>query len=124
MADRRRLPPQQIKNLEGWMNQQAISGSAGGDAAKNPVTFFEHHARSIWNSELGPDEKALRLYSVGDSITKYLRKSEIELASRVRDGDEWHKLATQRAKAYLDQLATDVRRLAVSCQRESAIHKA
>jgi hypothetical protein len=106
------------------MNQQAISVPAGGDAAKNPVTFFEHHARSIWNSELTPDEKALRLYSVGDSITKYLRKSEIELASRVRDGDEWNKLATQRAKAYLDQLAMDVRRLAVTCQRESVVHKA
>lgn len=106
------------------MDQQTMSASTGGAAAKNPVTFFEHHARSIWKSALPPDEKALRLYSVGDSISKYLRKSEIELASRVRDGDEWSKLATHRAKAYLDQLAEDVRRLAISCQRESAVHKA
>ncbi len=85
--------------------------------AQSPIEFFEQHAHSIWASDLDPTEKALKLYSVSDSIGKYLRKTSIELRERARSQDAWKTQSCQRAVAYLEQLSIDLRRLAIQCQQ-------
>ncbi len=87
---------------------------------QSPLEFFEQHAQAVWSSKLDPAEKAVKLYSVSDSIAKYLRKAQLELVSRSRAQDDWANLSCTRATMYLDQLSHDLRKLAVLCQNQAA----
>lgn len=81
----------------------------------NPVAHFEQSARKIWSSRLGPEQKALQLSDLSDQIAVYLSKFE-ELPQEQRSQDEWAKAAVERARKYLENLATDVRYLSVQCK--------
>jgi hypothetical protein len=88
-------------------------------AATNPIDFFELHAKAIWLSSDASEDKASKLYTLSDTIRKYLRKVDLELIERGRE-DDWHRLSTLRAKAYLNQLSEDIRKLAIVCQRQAS----
>lgn len=81
----------------------------------NPVAHFEQTARKIWASRLGPEQKALQLADLSDKIATYLSKFE-ELPQTKVNQDEWAKAAVERARRYLENLATDVRYLSVQCK--------
>lgn len=94
-------------------NSQAVARGK----SLTPLEFFEQHARTVWQSNLTAEEKALKLRAISESIHKYLGKAQIEMASRAKNQDEWAKLAVARATAYLEELAVHLRRLAVQCQQ-------
>lgn len=85
--------------------------------ARTPIEFFEQHARAVWQSTLSPNEKALKLYSVRDSINKYVKRAQVELSERAKKQDSWSHFACFRGISYLERLAEDLRRLATSCQQ-------
>ncbi|HVT11947.1 MAG TPA: hypothetical protein VHE55_06745 [Fimbriimonadaceae bacterium] len=99
----------------------AQDGPTNGKAHKaaSPVEFFEHHAHAVWTSDLDAHAKAVKLYAVSESILKYVRKAQVELAERAIRQDGWTKLACQRGTIYLEQLAADLRRLAIQCQNST-----
>lgn len=106
---------------DGQQNGKIAAPTTKGQA---PLEFFEQHARKVWNSELPPDEKALKLYYISDAIHKYLRKVQIDLAERAREQDRWTQLACTRATSYLKSLADDLRQLAIKCQQKEVREKA
>ncbi|MBN9502301.1 MAG: hypothetical protein BGO01_13360 [Armatimonadetes bacterium 55-13] len=81
----------------------------------NPVAHFETNARRIWTSRVSPDQKARQLTELSDRIAAYLSRLE-ELPPERRQNDEWVKAAVDRARKYLEALATDVRHLALNCR--------
>lgn len=99
--------------------ESAVKDAKAKSAPVNPVDFFELHAKTIWHASLKPDDKASRLYSLSDNIYRYLRKADVDLVAKTRT-DDWAKYSALRGKAYLQQLAEDLRRLAIVCQRDAA----
>lgn len=81
----------------------------------NPVAHFEQTARKIWSSRLGPEQKALQLSELSDQIAAYISKFE-DLPQEKRSKDEWAKAAVERARKYLENLASDVRYLSIQCK--------
>lgn len=81
----------------------------------NPVAHFEQTARKIWSSRLGPEQKSLQLSDLSDKIAIYLSRFD-ELPSAKLNQDEWAKAAVERARKYLENLATDVHHLSVQCK--------
>jgi hypothetical protein len=81
----------------------------------NPVAHFEKAARAIWASRLGPEQKSQKLAALSDQISQYLSRFD-ELPEEKRSQDEWAVAAVDRARKYLENLASDVRHLSVQCR--------
>lgn len=86
----------------------------------NPLAIFELNVHMAWLSPAEPEAKAQKLYELSEQIARYTRRIDSELLSLARDGDEWTKLALQRARGCLLQLAADTRKLAVKAQQQTA----
>lgn len=99
---------------------RAVAAPAKARQAQSPLEFFENHAKTVWRSDLSPVEKSMKLYSISDSIEKYLRKTKLELVERARSQDKWQTHSCSRATSYLSQLAVDLRDLAIHCQQKAS----
>ncbi len=81
----------------------------------NPVAHFEQSAKKIWISRLGPEEKSQQLTELAEKISGYVAKFE-DLPALNSKQDEWAKATVERARKYLENLATDVVHLAAQCR--------
>lgn len=86
-----------------------LRAGVGHATAGDALGFFERQAQRVWNSHLEPDDKALRLYMLGDTIAKYTSRLEGNPG-----GDLWGELTLKRRKADLTRLSEDVCLLAIS----------
>ena len=96
------------------------NGKVGSLTGQTPLEFFEQHARTVWHSDLAPQDKANKLFSIRSTIQRYIQRSNDEVAARVPSQSAWERLAYTRAVSYLDGLAKDILSLAMECQERPA----
>lgn len=100
MTDRQNLAPQ----------------TEGAAEPRNPVRIFESRAQSIWTSNATWLEKSTRLTELNDAINHYVARLGGLTASTL---DAWTTMSFNRTKAYLMQLAADVKSLSETSRRHA-----
>lgn len=99
-----------LNSLEKAVAPASNGRSKGAAKKQNPLKVFEAYAKQIWSSDRSYEDKAARLRRLGKSIDDYVLKLNAHLEAQ--NVDAWTTLSVNRSKAYLTQLADDVRKLA------------